>query len=100
MHPDCERILVSEEEIAARVKEAGRWLTEKFRGTFPVAVCNLKMCIRDSVDASDISCAVFDADAQGGKIVAVELEFGQSDHADECLVDIDVYKRQVILVPI
>lgn len=42
----------------------------------------------ENVDASDISCAVFDADAQGGKIVAVELEFGQSDHADECLVDI------------
>ena len=42
MHPDCERILISEEELAAKVKEAGRWLTEKFRGKNPVAVCNLK----------------------------------------------------------
>ena len=30
MHPDCERILLSENEIAARVKEAGAWLEKKF----------------------------------------------------------------------
>ena len=40
MHPDCERILLSEQEIAARVQEAGAWLDEKFAGTVPVAVCN------------------------------------------------------------
>lgn len=42
MHPDCERILITQEQLAARVKEAGKWLTEKFRGKNPVAVCNLK----------------------------------------------------------
>ena len=42
IHPDCERILISAEEIAAKVRAAGEWLTEKFRGKFPVAVCNLK----------------------------------------------------------
>lgn len=42
VHPDCERILITEEELAAKVKEAGKWLTEKFRGKDPVAVCNLK----------------------------------------------------------
>ena len=42
MHTDCERILITQEEIAAKVKEAGAWLTERFRGSNPVAVCNLK----------------------------------------------------------
>lgn len=42
MHPDCERILITEEQLAAKVKEAGRWITEHFRGKSPVAVCNLK----------------------------------------------------------
>ena len=32
----------------------------------------------ENVDASDISCAVFDADAQGGKIVAVPLPITDS----------------------
>lgn len=63
MHPDCERILVSEEEIAARVKEAGRWLTEKFRGTFPVAVCNLK------------GSSVFFSDLLRATQVDVEMDF-------------------------
>ena len=42
MHEDCERVILTEEEIAGRVKEAAAWLDERFRGTTPVAVCNLK----------------------------------------------------------
>lgn len=57
MHPDCERILLSEAELAAGVKAAGAWLTEKFRGAFPVAVCNLKgsaVFFADLLRAADI----------------------------------------------
>lgn len=42
MHPDCERVLLTEQQIAARVREAGDWLTARFAGRTPVAVCNLK----------------------------------------------------------
>ena len=42
MHRDCESIVLREEEIAARVKEAAAWLDARFFGTVPVAVCNLK----------------------------------------------------------
>ena len=34
----------------------------------------------EEVDAADIPCAVLDADAQGRKIVAVELQLGKSEH--------------------
>ena len=57
MHPDCQRILLSEDVIAAKVKEAGKWLTEKFRGRHPVAVCNLKgssMFFCDLVRATEV----------------------------------------------
>lgn len=42
MHSDCERVLLTEEEIAQKVKEAAAWLDERFAGEVPVAVCNLK----------------------------------------------------------
>ena len=63
MHPDCERILISEKELAAKVKEAGRWLTERFRGKFPVAVCNLK------------GSSVFFSDLLRATQVDVEMDF-------------------------
>lgn len=63
MHPDCERILLSENEIAARVKEAGAWLEKKFAGTVPVAVCNLK------------GSAVFFADLLRAAHLDVEMDF-------------------------
>ena len=42
MHADCEKIVITAEEIAARVKEAAQWLDARFSGAAPVAVCNLK----------------------------------------------------------
>ena len=42
MHPDCERILFTQEQIAARVRAAAAWLDRRFAGRRPVAVCNLK----------------------------------------------------------
>ncbi len=63
MHPDCERILLSEQEIAARVQEAGAWLDEKFAGTVPVAVCNLK------------GSAVFFADVLRATHLDMEMDF-------------------------
>lgn len=42
MHEDCEKIIITEQEIAARVKEAAAWLDGRFYGGVPVAVCNLK----------------------------------------------------------
>ena len=63
MHPDCERILLSENEIAARVKEAGAWLEKKFAGTVPVAVGNLK------------GSAVFFADLLRAAPLDVEMDF-------------------------
>ncbi len=63
MHPDCERILITEEELAAKVREAGRWLTERFRGKFPIAVCNLK------------GSAVFFTDLLRATEVDVEMDF-------------------------
>lgn len=44
MHKDLERIVLSEEQLAKKVKEAAEWLDEKFRGAEspPLAVCVLK----------------------------------------------------------
>lgn len=42
IHPDCERILLTEEEIAEKVKQAAAWLDERYKGTTPIAVSVLK----------------------------------------------------------
>src|SRR5690606_24365430 len=42
MHNDIEKILFSEEEIQAKVKELAQIITEKYDGKFPLAVGVLK----------------------------------------------------------
>lgn len=42
MHPDIERILVSEEDIHARIKEVGAQISEEYRGKCPILVGVLK----------------------------------------------------------
>ena len=42
LYQDLSRILVTREEIAVKVQELGKKITEKFRGKAPVMVCILK----------------------------------------------------------
>ena len=42
MHQDCERILITEEELRARVKEVALSVSERFAGTNPIVVGILK----------------------------------------------------------
>ncbi|MUK88055.1 hypoxanthine phosphoribosyltransferase [Ornithinibacillus sp. L9] len=42
MHNDIEKVLITEEEIAAKCKELGRRLTEEYDGKFPLAIGVLK----------------------------------------------------------
>lgn len=42
MNKDIERIVLSEEQIAEKVKEAAKWLDDKFKGTTPLAISVLK----------------------------------------------------------
>ncbi|MBO5046599.1 MAG: hypoxanthine phosphoribosyltransferase [Clostridia bacterium] len=50
MHPDCERILLSEETIQARVKEIAAQLDKLYEGRKPVVVCILKGSVVFFVD--------------------------------------------------
>lgn len=50
MHPDCERILLSEETIRARVKEIAAQLDKLYEGRKPVVVCILKGSVVFFVD--------------------------------------------------
>ncbi|WP_284140756.1 MULTISPECIES: hypoxanthine phosphoribosyltransferase [unclassified Virgibacillus] len=42
MHNDMEKVLITEEEIAAKCKELGEKLTEEYNGKFPLAIGVLK----------------------------------------------------------
>ncbi|MDE6001441.1 MAG: hypoxanthine phosphoribosyltransferase [Clostridia bacterium] len=42
MNKDLQCVLISEEEIKAKVKEAAAWLDKKFKGTNPLAISVLK----------------------------------------------------------
>ena len=42
LHADCEKLLFSAEEIAAKVKDLAARLDEEYRGKTPLAVCVLK----------------------------------------------------------
>ena len=42
MDKDCERILITEEELREKVKEAAAWLDKRFEGSVPLAVSVLK----------------------------------------------------------
>ena len=42
IHPDAERIMIGEEEIAQRVKEVAQKLDKLYEGRMPVVICILK----------------------------------------------------------
>jgi hypoxanthine phosphoribosyltransferase len=50
MHPDCERILLTEEQIKTRVKEVAAQLDKLYEGRKPVVVCILKGSVVFFVD--------------------------------------------------
>lgn len=50
MHPDCERILLTEEQISRRVKEVAAQLDKLYEGRKPVVVCILKGSVVFFVD--------------------------------------------------
>ncbi len=63
-HPDCERILFSEEEIAAKVREAAAWLDQRYpAGSVPIAVSVLK------------GSAIFFCDLVRAMTIPVQMEF-------------------------
>ena len=59
MHQDIERIMISEEELRAKVKELGAILAEEYRDKNPVVVGVLKGVVifyADMIRAMDIPC--------------------------------------------
>ena len=61
LYQDLTRILVTREEISAKVAELGRILTEEYRGKAPVMVCILKgaaVFFTDLVRAVDLPVAM------------------------------------------
>lgn len=42
LHPNCERIVFTEEQIREKVEEAAAWLDKRFEGSVPLAVSVLK----------------------------------------------------------
>ncbi|HBI64828.1 MAG TPA: hypoxanthine phosphoribosyltransferase [Clostridiales bacterium] len=61
MNQDIERILLSEEEIAAKVKELGAKISEDYAGRDPIIISVLKgsfIFMADLVRAIDVPCTV------------------------------------------
>lgn len=61
MHKDVERILISEEEIRAKVQEVGRRISEDYKGKSPVFVGVLKGCfifMADLLRYVDVDCSM------------------------------------------
>ena len=61
MRNDIERILISEEEIEAKVAEVGKRITEDFRDKDPIFVGVLKGCfifMADLMRHVDINCSM------------------------------------------
>ena len=61
MNQDIERVLLSEEEIAAKVKEIGAKISEDYAGRDPIIISVLKgsfMFMADLVRAITIPCTV------------------------------------------
>ena len=61
MHNDVERILISEEELKAKVAELGKQISEDYRGKPLLLVCILKgsvVFMADLMRAIDIDCKI------------------------------------------
>lgn len=61
MHKDVERVLVSEEELKAKVAELGKQISEDYRGKPLLLVCILKgsvVFMADLMRAIDIDCKI------------------------------------------
>lgn len=97
MHQDCERIMLSEEEIKARVEEIAKQITSDYKGTRPLAISILKGSL------------IFFADLIRDIDLPMELDFmavssygsgttssGQLKIKKDC--DSDVRGRDVIIV--
>lgn len=97
MHADCERIMLTEEQLKARIKEVAAKVDEDYQGKFPLVVGILKGSI------------IFYADFIRCLTVPVELDFmavssyGSGSVSSGCLkirkdLDRDVKGRDVIIV--
>lgn len=61
MHKDVERVLISEEELKAKVAELGKQISEDYRGKPLLLVCILKgsvVFMADLMRAIDIDCKI------------------------------------------
>jgi len=61
MHKDVERVLISEEELKAKVTELGKQISEDYRGKPLLLVCILKgsvVFMSDLMRAIDIDCKI------------------------------------------
>ncbi|MBQ4648823.1 MAG: hypoxanthine phosphoribosyltransferase [Clostridia bacterium] len=61
MHKDVERVLISEEELKAKVAELGKQISEDYRGKPLLLVCILKgsvVFMSDLMRAIDIDCKI------------------------------------------
>lgn len=61
MHNDCEKILISEEDIQAKVKEMAQKITEDYKGLEPIFVGVLKGCfifMADLMRYIDVDCTM------------------------------------------
>ncbi len=97
MHQDCERILLTEEQLDGRITEVARAIDERYRGKFPLAIGILKGSI------------VFFSDLIRRLSIPVELDFmAVSSYGNGAVssgklrikkdIDRDVAGRDVIVV--
>ncbi|MBR5783367.1 MAG: hypoxanthine phosphoribosyltransferase [Clostridia bacterium] len=97
LHKDAEKILISEAELSAKVKELGEQITRDFEGKNPVLVCILKGSV---VFMADLMRAI-DLDVDIDFMVVSSYGAGTSSKGHVKIVkdlSVDIHNRHVIII--
>lgn len=88
MDKDIESIVITEEEIAAKVKDAAAWLDAKFEGTVPLAIsvlkgsvmffCDLVRAMKTSVQLDFMTVSSYGSGSESSGVPKIVMDLAAS----------------------
>lgn len=100
LHPDCERIVFTEDEIREKVKEAAAWLDNRFQGSVPLAVsvlkgsviffCDLVRAMKTPVQMDFMTVTSYGASSESSGVPKIVMDLAASVEGRDVLLVEDI----------
>lgn len=100
MNEDIESIVITEKEIAAKVKEAAAWLDARFEGTVPLAIsvlkgsvmfyCDLVRAMKTSVQLDFMTVSSYGSGSESSGVPKIVMDLAESVQGRDVIMVEDI----------